>query len=129
VSVSCLAFYITQGADLGFASVSRRRRRPRSPGRLPSRECPRCRDGDRRARVQASVHAGLGYDSVSAGLALLAYTLPTLVMPRFAERLALRYQPNIVIPAGLVTIGAGFILMKLGSAAAQPSWLTMLRAA
>jgi hypothetical protein len=39
---------------------------------------------------------------------LLAYTLPDLVMPPFAERLALRYQPNIVIPAGLVAIGAGF---------------------
>ncbi len=71
-------------------------------------------------------HAGLGYDSVSAGLALLAYTLPTLVMPPFAERLALRYQPGLIIPAGLFTIGTGFMLMKFGSAAAQPDWLTML---
>ena len=69
---------------------------------------------------------GLGYDSVSAGLSLLAYTLPTLVMPPFAERLSLRYQPELVIPAGLFTIGVGFMLMKFGSAAAQPSWLTML---
>jgi hypothetical protein len=71
-------------------------------------------------------HAGLGYDSVFAGLALLAYTLPTLMMPPLGERLSLRYQPGIVIPAGLFTIGAGFILMKLGSAAAQANWLTML---
>jgi len=70
--------------------------------------------------------ARLGYDSVTAGLALLAYTLPTLVMPPLAERLLLRYQPGIVIPAGLFTIGVGFILMKLGSAAAHADWLTML---
>jgi hypothetical protein len=70
--------------------------------------------------------AGLGYGSVSAGLALLAYTLPTLVMPPLAERLSLRYQPSIIIPAGLFTIGTGFILMRFGSAAAEPNWLTML---
>jgi hypothetical protein len=70
--------------------------------------------------------AGLGYDSVSAGLALLAYTLPTLVMPPLGERLSLRYRPGLVIPAGLFIIGAGFILMKMGSAAAHPDWLTML---
>ncbi|MHC2795915.1 MFS family permease [Mesorhizobium jarvisii] len=71
-------------------------------------------------------HAGLGYDSVSTGLALLAYTLPTLVMPPLAERLSLRYQPGIIIPAGLALIGVGFFLMKFGSAAARPDWLTML---
>ncbi len=71
-------------------------------------------------------HAGLGYDSVATGLALLAYTLPTLVMPPLAERLSLRYQPGIIIPAGLAIIGVGFILMKFGSAAARPDWLTML---
>jgi hypothetical protein len=70
--------------------------------------------------------AGLGYDSVSAGLALLAYTLPALVMPPLAERFSLRYRPGLVIPAGLFTIGAGFILMKIGSTATHPDWLTML---
>src|SRR5262249_33947894 len=69
--------------------------------------------------------AGLGYDGVSAGISLLAYTLPTLVTPPLAERLLLRF-PGIVIPAGLFTIGAGFILMRFGSAVAQPNWLTML---
>ena len=49
----------------------------------------------------------LGYDSVTAGLALLAYTLPTLVAPPFGERLALRYGPGVVIPGGLFTIAAG----------------------
>ncbi|MGJ7583154.1 MFS transporter, partial [Variovorax sp. RHLX14] len=46
----------------------------------------------------------LGYDAVMAGSALLAYTLPTLVLPPLAERLALRYRPGVVIPAGLFVI-------------------------
>jgi len=70
--------------------------------------------------------SGLGYDIVAAGLSLLAYTLPTLVIPPLAERLSLRYQPRIVIPLGLFTIGLGFILMKYGSSASHASWLTML---
>ena len=72
------------------------------------------------------VRAGLGYDSASAGLALLAYTLPTLVVPPFAERLSLRYRPGLVIPAGLFAIGAGFFLMRIGSAADHAGWLSML---
>lgn len=70
--------------------------------------------------------AALGYDSVQAGLALLAYTLPTLVIPPIAERLSVRYRPGLVIPAGLLTIGLGLLLMKLGSMAEHPSWLTLL---
>ncbi|KAA1011209.1 MFS transporter [Paraburkholderia panacisoli] len=69
---------------------------------------------------------GLGYDSVSAGLALLAYTLPTLLFPPLGERLALRYGSGIAIPAGLLTIGLGFMLMRLGSGAAHPGVSTML---
>lgn len=68
----------------------------------------------------------LGYASVGTGLALLAYTLPTLVIPPLGERLALRYRPDVVIPAGLFTIGLGFLLMKWGSSVTQASWLTML---
>lgn len=70
--------------------------------------------------------SGLGYDIVAAGLALLAYTLPTLIFPPVAERLSLRYQPGVVIPLGLFTIGLGFMLMKLGSSVDNASWLTML---
>jgi hypothetical protein len=70
--------------------------------------------------------AGLGYDSVVAGLGLLAYTLPALVVPPLAERLSLRYQARLVIPAGLFIIGLGFMLMKLGSSAENATWLTML---
>jgi len=68
----------------------------------------------------------LGYGAVQSGLALLAYTLPTLVVPPFAERLSLRFQAGLVIPAGLFLIGAGFVAMKLGAAADQPDWLTLL---
>jgi EmrB/QacA subfamily drug resistance transporter len=68
----------------------------------------------------------LGYGALTAGLSLLAYTLPTLVLPPFGERLALRYQPRTVIPAGLFTIGLGFMLMKLGSSVSGASWLSML---
>jgi EmrB/QacA subfamily drug resistance transporter len=71
-------------------------------------------------------HGVLGYSSIGAGLALLAYTLPTLVVPPFAERLAARHDPRIVIPAGLFTIGLGFMLMLIGSHTTQASWLTML---
>ncbi|MFM0642685.1 MFS transporter [Paraburkholderia bryophila] len=69
---------------------------------------------------------GLGYDSVSAGLALLAYTLPTLLFPPLGERLALRYGSGVAIPAGLLTIGVGFMLMKLGSSVAHPGVWSML---
>ncbi|MGG4775926.1 MFS transporter [Paenalcaligenes sp. Me52] len=67
-------------------------------------------------------HVGLGYDSVQTGMALLAYTLPTLFIPPVAERLSLKYQPGVVIPLGLSTIGLGFVLMKIGSISAQPGW-------
>lgn len=70
-------------------------------------------------------HVGLGYSNTETGLALLAYTLPTLFIPPLAERLALRYQPGIVIPAGLLTIGLGFMLMKFASASAVPGWLIL----
>jgi EmrB/QacA subfamily drug resistance transporter len=70
--------------------------------------------------------SALGYGSVMAGLALLAYTLPTLVVPPVAERLAERYQPGIIIPVGMFTIGLGFLVMKYGSGVVHASGLTML---
>lgn len=68
----------------------------------------------------------LGYDSVACGLALLAYTLPTLVFPAVGERLALRYQAARVIPGGLWCIGLGFMLMYLGSRQVDASGLSLL---
>jgi len=70
--------------------------------------------------------SALGYGSMKAGLALLAYTLPTLVVPPVGERLAARYHPGVVIPAGMFTIGLGFLAMKYGSGVAHASGLTML---
>ncbi|WP_375160797.1 MFS transporter [Bradyrhizobium sp. RDT46] len=155
LAVFCLAFYITQGPDFGFGSpaglailgvsvasfiafliaekVSARpmfdfsvfRIRPFS-GAIIGSSAMNLSYWPFMIYLPIWFQAGLGYDSVSAGLALLAYTLPTLVMPPIGERLSLRYQPGIVIPAGLFTIGLGFILMKFGSAASQPDWLTML---
>ncbi|WP_028603298.1 MFS transporter [Ottowia thiooxydans] len=67
--------------------------------------------------------AGLGMDVTSAGLALLPYTVPFLLMPPVAQWLLLRYDARIVIPGGLFLIGLGFFLMKLGSHfTEQGSW-------
>lgn len=71
-------------------------------------------------------HGVLGYDDVKAGWSLLAYTLPTLVVPPIAERLAHRFQPGWVIPGGMFVIGAGFFLMLWGSSMDHASWLTLL---
>ncbi|MBJ7313970.1 MFS transporter [Rugamonas sp. CCM 8940] len=68
----------------------------------------------------------LGYGSVRAGLALLAYTVPTLLLPPLAERLARGERAGLVIPAGLFTIGSGFMLMYLGAGAGPLAWLGVL---
>jgi EmrB/QacA subfamily drug resistance transporter len=68
----------------------------------------------------------LGYDVVTAGSSLLAYTVPTLLVPPLAERLSLKYQPGIIIPLGLFTIGLGFFGMKYSLGAEHASWLTIL---
>jgi hypothetical protein len=65
--------------------------------------------------------AGLGYDSVAAGWRCSPTPCPRWWCRRWAKRLALRYRPGLVIPAGLFTIGLGFILMR--SAAASPCQL------
>ncbi len=68
----------------------------------------------------------LGEGPVAAGLSLLAYTLPTLVFPPIGERLALRYRPAMLIPAGLLTIGVGFFLMWVGSRTGHAGALAVL---
>ncbi|WP_460149345.1 MFS transporter [Pseudomonas sp. S3_E10] len=65
--------------------------------------------------------AGLGYDTLTTGGALLAYTLPTLLVPPLAERLALRYGAERVIPLGLGLMGAGFLAMAAANGAERPS--------
>ena len=59
-------------------------------------------------------------------MALLAYTLPTLLFPPLGERLALRYGSGIAIPVGLFAIGLGFMLMRHGSGVTHPGVLSML---
>ena len=68
----------------------------------------------------------LGYDTVTAGLSLLIYTLPTLIFPPLGERLMLRYRAGIVIPLGMFVIGLGFIGMWIGSGVTKADWLTMM---
>jgi EmrB/QacA subfamily drug resistance transporter len=154
VSVFCLADYITQGPDLGFASAtaigivaiaivsfiafilvermnahplfdfSIFRIRPFS-GALLGSVGMNFSFWPFMIYLPIYFQKGLGYNSLTAGLSLLAYTLPALVVPPLGERLALRYTPGVAIPFGLFTIGLGFILMKVGTSVAQASWLTM----
>ncbi|WP_330209118.1 MFS transporter [Pseudomonas sp. AM4(2022)] len=70
--------------------------------------------------------AGLGYDTLTTGAALLAYTLPTLLVPPLAERLALRFGAERIIPLGLGTMGAGFMGMAAVNYAEQPSTALVL---
>lgn len=155
VAVFCLAYFITQGPELGFASPSAlsilglavlsligfvvaEKISPR-----PMFDFSVFRNRDFSGALFGSMgmnisfwpfmiylpiwfQAGLGYDGVTASVALLAYTLPPLVVPPFAERLMLRFRPGIIIPAGLFTIGLGFLMMKIGSTVSDASWLTML---
>ena len=72
------------------------------------------------------LQAVLGYDAIAAGLTVLAYTVPTIIVPPLAERLLLRRGPGVVIPLGLFTIGAGFILLHFVTASEHASWLTLL---
>jgi EmrB/QacA subfamily drug resistance transporter len=155
LSVFCLTLYITQGPDLGFASLSALAilagagagllaflivervsarpmfdisvfRIPAFSGAIVGSAAMNISYWPFMIYLPIWFQAGLGYDSVATGFAVLAYTLPTLVMPPLGERLSLRYRPGLVIPAGLFVIGVGFFLMKLGSATAQADWLTML---
>jgi EmrB/QacA subfamily drug resistance transporter len=57
------------------------------------------------------VQAGMGLGKGEAGLLLLAYTLPTFFVPPLGERLALKLHPGVMIPAGLLVIGVGMLLM------------------
>ncbi len=70
--------------------------------------------------------SALDYDIVVASLSLLAYTLPTLVIPPFAERLSHRHEPAVIIPLGMFTIGLGFMAMRLGAGFSHASGWTML---
>lgn len=65
-------------------------------------------------------------DTLTTGMCLLAYTLPTLLFPPVGERLSLRYGAERVIPFGLLLIGAGFFTMYAGSKTDGTGWLALL---
>lgn len=143
LSVLCLTFYITQGGQIGYLSaaglvvivtallsltvfVRIERRHPR-----PMFDFTVFRNRAFSGALMGSVGMNfsfwpfmiylpiyfqtvLGDNVVSAGLYLLAYTLPTLVMPPLATRLVARFGAGKIIPVGLLTIGIGFLLMRLG---------------
>lgn len=69
---------------------------------------------------------GFGYSVIFTGICLLAYTLPSLVVPPLAEYLTLRFKARTVIPSGLFLIGAGFLLMRYGCMVENASWKTLL---
>ncbi len=71
-------------------------------------------------------HIGLGYNSVETGLALLAYTLPTLFISPLTERLAVRYHSGMVIPIGLLVISSGFVLMIIVNMYDQQGWIMLI---
>ena len=69
---------------------------------------------------------GFGYSVIFTGVCLLAYTLPSLVVPPLAEYLTLRFKAKVVIPSGLFLIGTGFLLMRYGCIVENASWRTLL---
>ncbi len=68
----------------------------------------------------------LGYGAMAAGLAMLAYTAPTLLLPPLAERFAARYGPRAAITSGLVMLGLGLLMLRLGIEAEHAGWLSLL---
>lgn len=68
----------------------------------------------------------LGYSSLVTGLTVLAYTLPTVIMPPIAEKLLAKRGPSLVIPLGLFSIATGFIVMRLVATTEYASWATLL---
>ncbi len=154
-SVFCVAFYITQGPDLGFSSptglaiiaiavlsfagfvlAETRSVRPMFDfsvfqvrifsGALLGSMGMNFSFWPFMIYLPIFFRSALGYGNVAAGLALLSYTLPTLVVPPFGERILLRFGARIAIPTGLFVIGLGFMLMWAGSGVEQPGWLTLL---
>ena len=153
-SVFSVAFYITQGPDFGFTSTTglaiaatailsfvafvlaeTRSARPMfdfSVLRIPAFSGALLGSAGMNFSfwpfmiyLPIFFRSALGYDNIAAGLALLAYTLPTLAVPPFGERILLRFGGGIAIPVGLFVIGLGFVLMWIGSGVEHVNWLTL----
>ncbi len=72
------------------------------------------------------LQSALGYSGVAAGLTVLAYTLPIVVVPPYAEKLLVRRGPGFVIPLGMFVIALGFLLMRLVATTEYASWASLL---
>lgn len=70
--------------------------------------------------------SGLGYDATTTGTLLLAYTIPFMLMPPVAEFIRARFGARVAIPLGLLTLGVGFLAMRVGAGAEAASWKTLL---
>jgi MFS family permease len=68
------------------------------------------------------LESGLGHSAGRAGVLLLAYTLPTLVLPPVAERLVERFRAGVIIPVGLVLIGVGLLLIMVSTQVSAGLW-------
>ncbi|OEF28170.1 MFS transporter [Vibrio rumoiensis] len=68
----------------------------------------------------------LGYSAIMSGLTVLALTLPTIIVPPYAERMLLKKGAGFVIPLGLFTISAGFVAIWFAVTMPSTSWLTLL---
>lgn len=72
------------------------------------------------------LQTAVGLDVLATGALVLAYTLPTILVPPLAERLLLRRGPGVVIPLGLGLIGLGFALLSLAVTLMPGSVLALL---
>lgn len=68
----------------------------------------------------------LQYSSMMSGLTVLALTIPTFIVPPYAERILLKRGPNFVIPLGLFSIATGFIFLWAVVTMGYASWITLL---
>lgn len=68
----------------------------------------------------------LGYSGIVSGLTVLALTVPTIIVPPYAERMLLSKGPGKVISLGLFTIATGFAAIWFAVGLANTSWLTLL---
>lgn len=68
----------------------------------------------------------LGYSGVMSGLIVLALTVPTIIVPPYAERILMKKGAGFVIPLGLLTIAAGFTAIWLAINMPSTSWVTLL---
>ncbi|SHE92032.1 drug resistance transporter, EmrB/QacA subfamily [Marinomonas polaris DSM 16579] len=68
----------------------------------------------------------LGYDGITAGLTVLALTLPTIVVPPYAEKILIKHGPKFLISLGLTCISGGFFLLWAIASSPEASWLTLM---